>query len=159
MNEQKITVNAHVGELEFDVCVTVPQDVWNKEIDYLAEEVKNNIENLEDDDGMDKNDFDSVQDRIAHYLMWENPFRLILLRLGALEALRDVIIEDLVNGDIEHQFEDELQMLKGITDCERSMIAPWDEPDDADEDEEFVTIWNNYPQELLDELARRFEGI
>lgn len=39
------------------------------------------------------------------------------------------------------------------------MIAPFDEPDDADEDEEFVVISNDYPQDLLDELARRFDGI
>ncbi|MBO6251355.1 MAG: hypothetical protein J6N71_08410 [Muribaculaceae bacterium] len=50
-------------------------------------------------------------------------------------------------------------MLKGIKDIERSMIAPFDEPDDADEDEEFVVISNDYPQDLLDELARRFDGI
>ena len=90
---------------------------------------------------------------------WSNPYCLILDHLGALEQLRDAIIEDLVKGDTEHQFEHKLQMLKGIKDCERAMIAPWDEPDDAAEDELFVTVENNYPQDLLDELARRFEGI
>ena len=92
-------------------------------------------------------------------LVWSNPYSLILCRLGALEQLRDAMVEDLVKRDTEHQFENELQMLKGIKDFERTMIEPFGEPGDAPEDEKFVVIRNNYPQDLLDELARRFEGI
>ena len=159
MNEKKIKVNASIGNLGFDVYVTVPQDAWDKQVDFLEEEVKVELSNSEWDDGFDVNDYDSVQELMESQLVWSNPYQLILLRLGALEQLRDAIIEDLVQGDTEHQFDHELQMLKGIKDCEHAMIAPWDEPDDAAEDEEFVTVWNNYPQDLLDELARRFEGI
>lgn len=159
MNEKKIKVNASFGNLGFDVYVTVPQDAWDKQVDFLEEEVKAELSNSEWDDGFDVNDYDSVQELMESQLVWSNPYQLILLRLGALEQLRDAIIEDLVEGDTEHQFDHKLQMLKGIKDCERAMIAPWDEPDDSAEDEKFVTVWNNYPQDLLDELARRFEGI
>ena len=147
-------MNASVGNLDFEVYVTVPQDAWDKEVNYLEEELKDS------DDVFDAgSDYDSVQHFLIIQLILENSFKWILLRLGALEQLRDVMVEDLVKNDTEHQFEDELQMLKGIKDFERSMIAPFDEPDDADEDEEFVVISNDYPQDLLDELARRFDGI
>ena len=159
MNEKKIKVNASIGNLGFDVYVTVPQDAWDKQVDFLEEEVKVELSNSEWDDGFDVNDYDSVQELMGSQLVWSNPYCLILDHLGALEQLRDAIIEDLVEGDTEHQFEHKLQMLKGIKDCERAMIAPWDEPDDAAEDEEFITVWNNYPQDMLDELAKRFEGI
>ncbi len=159
MDKKKIKVKAQVGELEFDVYVTVPQDAWDKQVDFLEEEVKVELSNSEWDDGFDVNDYDSVQELMASQLVWSNPYQLILLRLGALEQLRDVMIEDLVKRDTEHQFVNELQMLKGIKNLERTMIEPFGEPGDAPEDEKFVVIWNNYPQDLLDELARRFDGI
>ncbi len=159
MDEKKIKVNASIGNLGFDVSVTVPQDAWDKQVDFLEEEVKVELSNSEWDDGFDVNDYDSVQELMASQLEWSNPYQLILLRLGALEQLRDAIVEELVEGDTEHQFEHELQMLKGIKDFERTMIEPFGEPGDAPEDEKFVVIWNNYPQDLLDELARRFDGI
>ena len=159
MDEKKIKVNASIGNLGFDVYVTVPQDAWDKQVDFLEEEVKVELSNSEWDDGFDVNDYDSVQELMASQLEWSNPYQLILLRLGALEQLRDVMIEDLVKRDTEHQFVNELQMLKGIKDLERTMIEPFGEPGDAPEDEKFVVIWNNYPQDLLDELARRFDGI
>jgi hypothetical protein len=159
MNEKKLKVNASFGSLGFDVYVTVPQDAWDKQVDFLEEEVKVELSNSEWDDGFDVNDYDSVQELMESQLVWSNPYSLILCRLGALEQLRDAMVEDLVKRDTEHQFENELQMLKGIKDFERTMIEPFGEPGDAPEDEKFVVIWNNYPQDLLDELARRFEGI
>ena len=159
MNEKKIKVNASIGKLGFDVYVTVPQEAWDKQVDFLEEDVKVELSNSEWDDGFDVNDYDSVQELMESQLVWSNPYQLILLRLGALEQLRDVMIEDLVKRDTEHQFVNELQMLKGIKDLERTMIEPFGEPGDAPEDEKFVVIWNNYPQDLLDELARRFDGI
>ena len=159
MDEKKIKVNASIGKLDFEVYVTVPQDAWDKQVDFLEEEVKVELSNSEWDDGFDVNDYDSVQELMESQLVWSNPYQLILLRFDALDQLRDAMIEDLLKRDTEHQFENELQMLKGIKDFERTMIEPFGEPGDAPDDEKFVVIWNNYPQDLLDELARRFEGI
>ena len=61
MNEKKIKVNAQVGELEFDVYVSVPQEAWDKEIDYLEEEVRCELSNSEWDPEFDVNEYDSIQ--------------------------------------------------------------------------------------------------
>ena len=110
MNEKKIKVNASIGNLGFDVYVTVPQDAWDKEIDYLEEEVRGELSDSEWDDEFDVNEYDSIQELMESQLVWNNPYCLILDHLGALEQLRDAIIEDLAEGDTEHQFEHELQM-------------------------------------------------
>ena len=45
MNEKKIKVFAQVGDdLLFDVYVTVPQDVWDEEVDGLEDAVRDDIE-------------------------------------------------------------------------------------------------------------------
>lgn len=91
-------MNASVGNLDFEVYVTVPQDAWDKEVNYLEEELKDS------DDVFDAgSDYDSVQHFLIIQLIWENSFKWILLRLGALEQLRDVMVEDLVKNDTEHQ--------------------------------------------------------
>ncbi|MBO6251354.1 MAG: hypothetical protein J6N71_08405 [Muribaculaceae bacterium] len=77
--------------------MTVPQDAWDKEVNYLEEELKDS------DDVFDAgSDYDSVQYFLIIQLIWENSFKWILLRLGALEQLRDVMVEDLVKNDTEH---------------------------------------------------------
>ena len=172
MNEKKIKVYAEVGELLFDVYVTVSQEAWDEELDSLEEEVRDDIANCEGED----EDFNestgyigneghshnctSAQARMAYHVLGSGcEFGLILARLGALEQLRDAIIKDLVEGDTEHQYEEELQMLKGIKNYEQAMLGyELDDTSDSEEDQ-VVYIWDRYPLELLDELAKRIDGV
>ncbi len=192
MNEKKVKVYANIGELVFDVYVTVAQEAWDHELDVLEEEVKDDIDNCdEDEDFME--DFDEVphddssvnddgyhggyigqtdgnshgytsaQGRVACHLA-SCQMAMILDHLGALEDLRDAMIKDLVECDTEHQHERELQLLKGIKNCEQAMGA--DESDFLDDDEteqeseeQIVEIWDRYPLEMLDELAERVYGV
>jgi hypothetical protein len=55
MNEKKIKVFAQVGDdLLFDVYVTVPQDVWDEEVDGLEDAVRDDIENCDDDEDFEQ---------------------------------------------------------------------------------------------------------
>ena len=185
MNEKKIKVFAQVGDdLLFDVYVTVPQDVWDEEVDGLEDAVRDDIENCDDDEDFEQNladepyyggyigsadgcshGYTSAQGRIAYHLV-SCQYGSILAGLGVLEQLRDAIVKDLVESDTEHQHEEELQRLKGIKNFVQAMLGE-DEDDydfyegsgsDSDE-EQVVTIWDRYPLELLDELAERVYGI
>ena len=185
MNEKKIKVFAQVGDdLLFDVSVTVPQDVWDEEVDGLEDAVRDDIENCDDDEDFEQDladepyyggyigsadgcshGYTSAHGRIAYHLV-SCQFGSILARLGVLEQLRDAIVKDLVESDTEHQHEKELQMLKGIKNFVQAMLGE-DEDDyecyegsgsDSDE-EQVITIWDRYPLELLDELAERVYGI
>ena len=185
MNEKKIKVFAQVGDdLLFDVYVTVPQDVWDEEVDGLEDAVRDDIENCDDDEDFEQDladepyyggyigsadgcshGYTSAHGRIAYHLV-SCQFGSILARLGVLEQLRDAIVKDLVESDTEHQHEKELQMLKGIKNFVQAMLGE-DEDDyecyegsgsDSDE-EQVITIWDRYPLELLDELAERVYGI
>ena len=185
MNEKKIKVFAQVGDdLLFDVYVTVPQTVWDEEVDGLEEAVRDDIANCDDDEDFEQNladepyyggyigsadgcshGYTSAQGRIAYHLV-SCQYGSILAGLGVLEQLRDAIVKDLVESDTEHQHEEELQMLKGIKNFVQAMLGE-DEDDygfyegsgsDSDE-EQVVTIWDRYPLELLDELAERVYGI
>ena len=175
MNEKKIKVYAEIGDLVFDVYVTVSQEAWEKELDSLEEEVRVDIENCDDDEYL-KEDFEegryyggyigqtdgyghgytSAQGHVARHLV-SCQMGAILANLGVLEDLRDAIVQDLVENDTEHEHERELQMLKGIQDFEEAregyieLTLP-----DGDSDE--LTIWDRYPLELLDELAARVYG-
>ena len=185
MNEKKIKVYAQVGnDLLFDVYVTVPQEAWDRELDALEEAVRDDIANCDDDEDFNEDladepyfggyigstdgnchGYTSAQGRIAYHLV-SCQFGSILARLGALEQLRDAIVKDLVEGDTEHQHEEELQRLKGINNFVQAMLGE-DEDDydcyeDCDSDskeEQVVTIWDRYPLELLDELAARVYGV
>ena len=184
MNEKKIKVYAQVGNLVSAVYVTVPQDVWDEEVDGLEEAVRDDIANCDDDEDFEQNladepyyggyigsadgcshGYTSAHGRIAYHLV-SCQFGSILAGLGVLEQLRDAIVKDLVESDTEHQHEEELQRLKGIKNFVQAMLGE-DEDDydfyegsgsDSDE-EQVVTIWDRYPLELLDELAERVYGI
>ena len=185
MNEKKIKVFAQVGDdLLSVVYVTVPQDVWDEEVNGLEGAVRDDIENCDDDEDFEQDladepyyggyigsadgcshGYTSAHGRIAYHLV-SCQFGSILAHLGVLEQLRDAIIKDVVERDTEHQHEDELQMLKGIKNFVQAMLGE-DEDDyeyyegsgsDCDE-EQVVTIWDRYPLELLDELAERVYGI
>ena len=185
MNEKKIKVYAQVGDdLLFDVYVTVPQDVWDEEVDGLEEAVRDDIANCDDDEDFEQNladepyyggyigsadgcshGYTSAHGGIAYHLV-SCQYGSILAGLGVLEQLRDAIVKDLVESDTEHQHEEELQRLKGIKNFVQAMLGE-DEDDyecyegsgnDSDE-EQVVTIWDRYPLELLDELAERVYGV
>ena len=184
MNEKKIKVFAQVGDdLLFDVSVTVPQDVWDEEVDGLEDAVRDDIENCDDDEDFEQDladepyyggyigsadgcshGYTSAHGRIAYHLV-SCQFGSILARLGVLEQLRDAIVKDLVESDTEHQHEKELQMLKGIKNFVQAMLGE-DEDDydyyegcDNGSEEQVITIWDRYPLELLDELAERVYGV
>ena len=142
MNEKKIKVFAQVGDdLLFDVYVTVPQDVWDEEVDGLEDAVRDDIENCDDDEDFEQDladepyyggyigsadgcshGYTSAHGRIAYHLV-SCQFGSILARLGVLEQLRDAIVKDLVESDTEHQHEKELQMLKGIKNFVQAMLG------------------------------------
>ena len=184
MNEKKIKVFAQVGGFVSVVYVTVPQDVWDKEVDVIEEAVRDDIANCEDDDEeaydsasegernyyggyIGPNDgrshgYTSAHGEIAYHLV-SCEYVAILEHLGVLEQLRDAIINDLIEKDAKHQYEHELQMLKGIKNCGQAM-GYWEydflDGDTKQEDEEqVVEIWDRYPLELLDELAERVYGV
>ena len=185
MNEKRIKVYAQVGDdLLFDVYVTVPQDVWNKEVDGLEEAVRDDIANCEDDEDFEQNlanepyyggyvgsadgcshGYTSAHGRIAYHLV-SCQFGSILTDLGVLEQLRDAIVKDLVESDTEHQHEEELLRLKSINNFVQAMLGE-DEDDyecyegsgSGSDEEQIVTIWDRYPLELLDELTERVYGI
>jgi predicted esterase YcpF (UPF0227 family) len=184
MNEKKIKVFAQVGDdLLFDVYVTVPQDIWDKEVDGLEEAVRDDIANCEDDEDFEhdladepyyggyigsadgcSHGYTSAHGRIAYHLV-SCQFGSILAGLGVLEQLRDAIIKDLIEKDTKHQYEHELQMLKGIKNFVQAMLGE-DEDDydyyegcDNGSEEQVITIWDRYPLELLDELAERVYGV
>ena len=102
----------------------------------------------------------SAQARMAYHVLGSGcEFGRILAHLGALEQLRDAIIKDLVEGDTEHQYEEELLMLKSIKNLEQAMLGyELDDTSDSEEDQ-IVYIWDRYPLELLDELAKRIDGV
>ena len=184
MNEKKIKVYASVGELLFDVYVTVSQDAWDEELDSLEEAVRDDIANCDDDEDFEEDladepyyggyigsadgcshGYTSAQGRIAYHLV-SCQFGSILAGLGVLEQLRDAIIKDLVESDTEHKHKEELQMLKSLKNCVQAMLG--EDADDYDfyegsgsdsEEELVVTIWDRYPLELLDELAERIYGV
>ena len=184
MNEKKIKVYAQVGDdLLFDVYVTVPQDVWDKEVDELEEAVRDDIANCDDDEDFEQDladepyyggyigsadgcshGYTSAHGRIAYHLV-SCQFGSILAGLGVLEQLRDAIVRDLVESDTEHQHEEELQRLKSIKNFVQAMLGE-DADDyecyedcDSGSEEQVVTIWDRYPLELLDELAERVYGV
>ena len=156
MNEKRIKVVAGFAGLEFEVFVTVSQDAWDSEMDSVEEDVRGDIKDCEFFGEYDANEYESPQDHLVSHLVFCCPYRFILKHLGVFEQLRDAMIEDLIESDTEHQYEHVLQMLKEITDCERVMIAPFD---DDEEDVEYITICNEYPSEMLDELAKRIDGV
>ncbi len=185
MNEKKIKVYAEIEELLFDVYVSVSQEAWDSLLDLLEEEVRIDIENCECDEDFEEepqggyyggyigqtdgnsHGYTAVHGRIASHLV-SCQFDWILAHLGALEELRDAIIKDLTECDTEHQYEHELQKLKGIKNCEQAMTGDSDDFDDIEEDdddtnredeEQIVQIWDRYPLELLDELAERVYGV
>ena len=184
MNEKKIKVFAQVGDdLLSVVYVTVPQDVWDEEVNGLEGAVRDDIENCDDDEDFEQDladepyyggyigsadgcshGYTSAHGRIAYHLV-SCQFGSILARLGVLEQLRDAIVKDLVESDTEHQHEKELQMLKGIKNFVQAMLGEdaddyelYEDCDSGDE-EQIVTIWDRYPLELLDELAERVYGV
>ena len=184
MNEKKIKVYASVGELLFDVYVTIPQDAWDEELDSLEEAVRDDIANCDDDEDFEEDladepyyggyigsadgcshGYTSAQGRIAYHLV-SCQFGSRLAHLGVLEQLRDAIIKDLVESDTEHKHKEELQMLKSIKNFVQAMLG--EDADDYDfyegsgsdsDEEQVVTIWDRYPLELLDELAERIYGV
>ena len=126
MNEKKIKVYSQVGNFVSAVYVTVPQDVWDEEVDGLEEAVRDDIANCDDDEDFEQNladepyyggyigssdgcshGYTSAHGRIAYHLV-SCQYGSILAGLGVLEQLRDAIVKDLVESDTEHQHEEEL---------------------------------------------------
>ncbi|MBO6251353.1 MAG: hypothetical protein J6N71_08400 [Muribaculaceae bacterium] len=151
MDEKKIKVYAEIGELLFDVYVTVSQEAWEKELDSLEQEVRDDIANCECDEDIEE-DFDeeadddssanddnyyggyigqadgyshgytSAQGQIANHLV-SCQFGRLLEHLGVLEQLRDAIVRDLVESDTHHRHDEELQMLKSIKNFVQAMLG------------------------------------
>ncbi len=162
-----------------EVDIPVPENRWKSEMEILVEEIECELEDEEffaDSEGEDI-DYDSYcyvdnygmvhngnssQCKMVYYLMARGAdMGTILCHLSALGALRDAIIEELETNQPEKIRE--IQMLKSLKDLDSDKEAyhaedEWNEENSegqSDQERLLRMVIDEYPLDLLDELARK----
>ena len=166
-----------------EVSVPISENKWKSEMEILVEEIECDLEDEEffaesegedidngpfvnyvDNYGMVHNQHSS-QCKMAHHLLARGAdMGTILCHLSALGALRDAIVEELETNQPEKVRE--IQMLKELKDLDFYGEAyhiedEWNEENregQSDQERLLGMVIDEYPLDLLDELARRVNG-
>jgi hypothetical protein len=163
-----------------EVEVPVTENKWKSEMEILVEEIECNLEDEEffaesDGEGIDNDSYNyyvdnygmihngnSSQCKMAHHLMARGAdMGTILCHLSTLGALRNAIIEELETNHPEKVRE--IQMLKELKDLDSDrekhhIEDEWTkEKSEGQPDQERLLrmVIDEYPLDLLDELARK----
>ena len=166
-----------------EVCVPISENKWKSEMEILVEEIECGIEDEEffaetEGEDTDNDSYDYYVDnygmvhnhhfyqcKMAHHLMARGAdMGTILLHLSALAALRDAIVEELETNQPEKVRE--IQMLKDLKDLDSNRDAfhiedEWNEENhegQSDQERLLRMVIDEYPLDLLDELARMVNG-
>ena len=166
-----------------EVSVPISENRWKSEMEILVKEIECDLEDEEffaeskgedidndsfvnyvDNYGMVHNHHSS-QCKMAHHLLARGAdMGTILCHLSALGALRDAIVEELETNQPEKVRE--IQMLKELKDLDFYGEAyhiedEWNEENregQSDQERLLGMVIDEYPLDLLDELARRVNG-
>lgn len=182
MNDKIVKVEVFILDTKtiVDVNIAIPQDEWEKVINNLVEEIEAVIdeeymepfseeEDVKESGYLDldvfSHDCTGRQSYIATCLGYVPASAVeILDNVGVLGTLRDAIIKELETNLPEK--EKDIQLLKDIADKDLRYAFSYlgeayhkDDEDGDDEPHEKEQICSvEYPDELLDELAKRIIG-
>ena len=153
----------------YGVEVAIPKDEWERELDYLAEEVDADIWNMDMDEEEKEeyaeststgyidttyghsHDCNPDQARMAYHLQsFGADVDVFLDHCDALGTLRDALVRELETNHPEKV--KEIETLKNLSDLDEAMVSHYR---DEDDEEWICHIYCEYPLELLDDLDRR----
>jgi hypothetical protein len=167
----KVKASFYYYPTKVEVDVAIPNDVWNKELDLIQEELEPAIKEAESmgvdaeyfKDSFCYTDYEDnsyecnpVQSRMASMLLYcDVRIGDILYYNELMETVRDKMVKEL-EKDLPWT-EQEIKLLKNVKDFRKEMtydylMAEWGQ---WNNENQVCLIHDAYPLDMLDELAKR----